>query len=177
LLDVARPQEFSRVVHPMILTPGFQAFPSGHATEAYFAAEVLSQLQQESVATLPADLSQDAGTKLRAQLHRMAYRIAENRVVAGVHFPWDSVAGQFLGVVLARAFLLRCGVLSACLPTQAVLQLTAPAPNEARTAEPTLDRTWNAEWVSKEESTAPNPPGPSPVLTWLWDRASEEARD
>ena len=128
-LGCPRPMEYSALVQPMILTPGYTAFPSGHATESYFVAEFLPLLvahaaglmldQQQpkedfralakNVVTRDAELASRQGS-LRAQLHRIAYRIAENRVVAGLHFPIDGVAGQLLGVTLARYVAARCGL-------------------------------------------------------------------
>jgi membrane-associated phospholipid phosphatase len=134
-LHVPRPVAFSPTVQPVILTPGYTALPSGHATEAAFAAEVLAALgaahadapQDEKAFPLDphdepaAPAAPDCTVKvpvpavagLRLQLHRMAYRVAENRVVAGLHFPIDSIAGHALGIVLARYFLWRCGAVKA----------------------------------------------------------------
>ena len=76
----------------MITTPGHGAYPSGHATQAFMLARLLDGLL---------GLSIHAPSKA-LQLYRQASRIATNRVVAGVHFPVDSVAGRLLGHVIAE---------------------------------------------------------------------------
>lgn len=61
------------------------SYPSGHATLAFVLAEVLSQLIPQ---------------KSQAILAR-AGQYAENRLVCGVHFRSDIVAGQQFGTILA----------------------------------------------------------------------------
>ncbi|MCY7304761.1 MAG: phosphatase PAP2 family protein [Rhodoferax sp.] len=95
-----RPVEYNAQVQPMITTPGHGSFPSGHATQAYAVAHVLKAL-------LPLQAAQFA--TVVEQLDRQAARIATNRVVAGVHFPVDSMAGRMLGVALGEYFVGRCG--------------------------------------------------------------------
>ena len=89
-LRVPRPVDHSPLIQPMLLTPGHGALPAGHAAESHMAATLLSR-----VLGLPAPSSR------RTQLRRLARRIGENRVVAGLHFPIDNIAGKLLGDVLA----------------------------------------------------------------------------
>jgi hypothetical protein len=53
-------------------------------------------------------LAAGPASEMRAQLQRLAARIAINRTVAGVHFPIDSAAGRLLGHTLGSYFVHRC---------------------------------------------------------------------
>jgi hypothetical protein len=50
------------------------------------------------------------------QLQRQAARISTNRVIAGVHFPVDSIAGRSLGQALGEYFVCRAATVA---PTEA----------------------------------------------------------
>ncbi len=95
-LAVPRPVELSTQIQPMIEVPQHPAYPAGHAIEAYFTARVLGALC-------------GAGAAQQAMLERLAQRIAQNRVVAGVHYPVDCWIGRQMGLVLAGYFLALCG--------------------------------------------------------------------
>jgi hypothetical protein len=87
-------------VQPMLTTPGHGSFPSGHSTQAFMLARLLDgilnlQLNAPSMAE---------------QLYRQASRIATNRVVAGLHFPADGIAGRMLGHTIAEYILARLNV-------------------------------------------------------------------
>ena len=96
-LKVKRPHMMSSLVQPMIPVPGHAAFPSGHATGAYLFVTVIGALL---------NLADDA--PMRVQLLRMAERIADNRVVAGAHYPIDGEAGKLLGELLGSYFVASC---------------------------------------------------------------------
>lgn len=91
-----RPVDFSVRVQPIIQTPDHSTFPSGHATEAFALATVLTRM------TAP---HMDVASAVAANhMHfRLAHRIAANRTVAGVHFPADSAAGAQLGCAIGEA--------------------------------------------------------------------------
>ncbi|HQD65526.1 MAG TPA: phosphatase PAP2 family protein [Casimicrobium huifangae] len=89
-LGTARPVMFSPYIQPIRPTPRFGALPSGHATEAFVVSELLKKL-------IGCRDSADSAAKV---LDAYAERIATNRVVAGFHFPVDSMAGCMLGTCL-----------------------------------------------------------------------------
>lgn len=95
-LGCPRPTLSSDRVQPMIAVPAHPTLPSGHATQAFTLATVLSLLQNP-LAEVVAD----------SQLYRLACRIAINRTVAGVHFPADSACGAVLGIQLGRHLMAR----------------------------------------------------------------------
>lgn len=88
--SVARPIDLAPDINPIIQTPAHSAFPSGHATESFAHARIIGHLA----------FGGDVSTLLR-----IAERIAENRVVAGVHFPVDNLGGLLLGNAVADVLL------------------------------------------------------------------------
>ncbi|MGY4421180.1 membrane-associated phospholipid phosphatase [Bradyrhizobium sp. JR6.1] len=96
-----RPVEYNAEVQPMITTPGHGTFPMGHATQAYAVVHVLKAL-------LGLNPAKPRHKMVIDQLERQAARITTNRVIAGVHFPVDSMAGRLLGIALGEYFVGRC---------------------------------------------------------------------
>jgi membrane-associated phospholipid phosphatase len=91
--DAPRPVAFSPRLQPVIATPSHASLPSGHATEAYLLAGLLTLLRGGSAAK---------GAIQMDHRFRLAARVAINRTVAGVHYPIDSGAGAVLGLALAE---------------------------------------------------------------------------
>jgi hypothetical protein len=78
--DRVRPHKLDTGLTTDIEVPGHPAYPSGHATQSYFIARILSELDPE-----------------RGDAYiESAYRIAHNREIAGLHYPSDSEAGRSL---------------------------------------------------------------------------------
>ena len=83
----ARPFQLSDDLKTVLATPGHAAYPSGHASQTYMVAIVLSDFDPEN-------------EKLYKQF---AYDIAHRREIAGFHYTSDSIAGRKLAVdVLAK---------------------------------------------------------------------------
>lgn len=146
-----RPFQASSLVVPVIATPGHGSLPSGHATMAALTSELLTTLLHA-----PGDPRADA-------LDRLARRIAFNRVVAGVHFPVDSVAGHALGTQLA--WLLA-----------ALADPAQPMP-AAQTA--VFAHGHTLEEIGQRPTLVPAPHAgrtPAPLLTELWQQVRKELR-
>ena len=95
-----RPIDCSPQIQPIIPTPLHSAFPSGHATEIFIMARVLSELLAAG--------GSNFDPSWKEQIMLVANRIAVNRTVAGVHFPVDSMAGCILGLSLGDYLVARC---------------------------------------------------------------------
>lgn len=119
--SVLRPIDLSPQVQPVIHTPGHSAYPSGHATEAFAFATCIAALRLAGdpktagtnvIGALKAKLisAMDAASQMDPDilLFRLAARIADNRTVAGVHYPVDSAHGGLLGYSTTLAFVAHC---------------------------------------------------------------------
>jgi hypothetical protein len=90
---IARPSQKEGLLLPIVALPSHGSFPAGHAAYSYMLAELIAALNPL------AD---------RDSLLKVAGFAADNRVVAGVHYPIDSIAGEVLGRGLA-AWLVALG--------------------------------------------------------------------
>lgn len=163
-LACRRPIEWSAQVQPMITTPGHGSFPMGHATQIVAVARVLLALLPRMGLTVT--------PSLRTQIGRLALRMSENRIVAGVHFPIDLVAGLLLGGVLGDWVAAR-------MTAGPAVQLADPlVPGAAWSAlpVPTADDIWSTTplGLSMVPATpAPTVP-PAPLLAELLAKCQDE---
>lgn len=78
--DRVRPNFLDTSLTTTIETPGHPSYPSGHSSQSYLTAHILSLLDPQ----------------YEDQYFNDAKRIAHNREIAGVHYPSDSEAGKIL---------------------------------------------------------------------------------
>lgn len=84
-----RPPLLDPRIQACALLPASGSYPSGHSTQAFLWAGLLAEI-------FPAQ---------REALRERAELVAWSRVIAGVHYPTDIVAGRILGDRLAKEFL------------------------------------------------------------------------
>ena len=80
----ARPYHYYPEIEATIDPPEHPSYPSGHAAQAYSLALALAE----------------AFPNRRADLEKVAYKIATNREIGGVHYKSDSEAGKMLAMQL-----------------------------------------------------------------------------
>lgn len=159
-LACPRPSDYLPRIQPIIPVPLHGSLPSGHATEAFIVAHLLTQLRAE-------------GHRFVDDLQRLAERTSINRSVAGVHFPIDSEAGRLLGTSLGEYLVCLCRRDSA-----------APAGSwQARTFE-TRDPGFDfvvpgaplLPGTRQADPQHPTAAAPTTALQWLWRQAAAEWR-
>jgi len=83
-----RPSYLEPKLKPPIDVPDHPSFPSGHATQAYLIAEILT----------------DKYPKNAEFNFKVARNIARNREIAGVHYPSDSEYGRKIAKIIAKFY-------------------------------------------------------------------------
>jgi hypothetical protein len=82
----ARPAQVQPLLRPLIDTPGHPAYPSGHSLQYHLLAKALTTIVRSH--------------EIGEQLFEIAWRVAENREWAGLHYRSDSVAGRDLAYAM-----------------------------------------------------------------------------
>ena len=82
-----RPSHIDKSIKPSIDVPEHPSYPSGHATQAHFVAHQLSKQFPEH----------------KDRYESNAHRMAQNREIAGVHYPSDSAYGKVLGEFISAS--------------------------------------------------------------------------
>lgn len=82
----------SKIGVTSLRTPGHPAYPAGHAAQSHVSV-LLLETALKRMKQVPANMPRLLDDMLRA-----GERVAENRVVAGIHFPSDTVAGKDLAL-------------------------------------------------------------------------------
>jgi hypothetical protein len=95
-----RPSQLCPAIEPMIDPPVTPSYPAGHALQAYLASYLLADCVRNlpgqnlpAVANVAYPGSQGSGP-----LFDLAWRISENRIVAGIHYPIDIEAGIVVAI-------------------------------------------------------------------------------
>ncbi len=163
-----RPIEYSPQVQPMISTPGHGTYPMGHATQIYAVRWVLQQLYLQALKPLAGDQAAEAFAE---QQQRLAFRMSENRIVAGVHFPVDLVGGALLGTVIG------CSAVSLFDGGQ-LPKVTASGPSLPEEAAGAIDLQAILEaQLQSAETVVVKPEHRSSVLAEMWRLACREIED
>jgi hypothetical protein len=89
-----RPSQVCPAIIPMIDPPDTPSFPAGHAVQAY----LISYLLAYSLPKIPQQYTPNDLDEAKGPLFDLAYRVSQNRVVAGLHYPIDITAGKAVGI-------------------------------------------------------------------------------
>src|SRR5205814_1789957 len=101
--NLIRPRTYIRRLidstwEPLIPTPPFPEYPSGHSTVSAAAASVLSSVIGDSVAFEDStDISIGNGVRRFESFRAAAREAGESRVYGGIHFPYGNAGGRALG--------------------------------------------------------------------------------
>jgi len=85
-----RPSVVLSSIDPILDVPWHSSYPSGHSAQATVVSELMANIFPNK----------------RQSFDRLAKRIGENREIAGLHYPSDTLAGRNLGLYLNRFFTL-----------------------------------------------------------------------
>jgi hypothetical protein len=134
------------------------------------AAHVLKALLRSLPEKGDAAASSATYASFNQQLDRLAARMATNRVVAGLHFPIDNLAGRLLGQLLAEYFVHCCT--GAGLHQGTFDGTKVPPDEDFHPAQQPL--AGMPYYAYEPHAKKKNPIGPLPIAAELWRAARKE---
>jgi acid phosphatase (class A) len=104
--DIPRPSQICPAIVPMFDPPRTASYPAGHSLQSYLISylliRVMPGIPQSSPS--PAPDSWDDPNRKHEGLFALARRVADNRVIAGVHYDIDSKAGFLVARAMDQWF-------------------------------------------------------------------------
>jgi hypothetical protein len=94
----ARPSQICPTLYPPLPVPGHSTYPAGHAIIGQLTSICLKDLFPDPPSP-PAPPNALQG--VRQALDKLADRVSENRVIAGLHFPQDIAEGEAVAIRVA----------------------------------------------------------------------------
>jgi hypothetical protein len=107
----ARPSQICPTLYPPVPVPGHSTYPAGHAIVGHLTSECLKDLFPD-----PSTVGAATPKGVRASLDKLALRVSENRVIAGLHFEHDIIQGKLIAHQVA-ALLKGCPLYTQVLAT------------------------------------------------------------
>lgn len=91
-INAARPSQICPAIVPAFDPPRTASYPSGHALQSY----LISYFLRRVMPNMPQSAKPTTWEEPHEGLFALARRVADNRVIAGVHFDIDNKAGFFI---------------------------------------------------------------------------------
>ncbi len=84
--------------HPYLVTPPFPAFTSGHSTVSASAATVLEKIFSSNMSFIDStEIKYNLSVRKFSSFKQAANEASESRILAGIHYKSDCVAGNIMG--------------------------------------------------------------------------------
>jgi hypothetical protein len=90
---------------PLLVTPSFPTYTSGHSTQSQAAATVLTALFGDRAYDDATHINLGHPARHLASFQAAADEAGISRIYAGIHFPFDNTGGKALGACIGRAVL------------------------------------------------------------------------
>ncbi len=122
---------------PLLITPPFPEYPSGHSTYSSAAAEILSAYFGDNQSFSTTSVGLPGVTRSFTSFRAAAEEAGQSRIYGGIHYPFSNQDGLASGRAIAAEVLERFTVRDDTRPPQIVI--LSPAAGSVTQANPTVE--------------------------------------